>query len=759
MKLRQALLCTAVAAVIVAGLGLGYGGGRWWRANPSSPAHENPPPDALPPAPVGLAERNRDAAEPGPVFGGADARRRALLVGVTKYDHLPQNLHLTGPANDVRLMKRLLMERYQFPAEGIVTLAESEGPARRPTRANIARAFRTLVDQAREDDQVVIFLSGHGDRQPESDPPHPQFPEPDGIDEIFLPADVRIGEGSPMRAPNAIVDDEIGDWLRAITAKKAYVWIIFDCCHSGTMTRGSEVVRELPPNTLVPQGELDKARQRAARRQEKTRGGPSAKPVPFVPGELSDYLVAVYACRPHETTPESPQPPQSPDAQYHGLLTYTLVELLTKSASSKSPLTYRELVQRLQVRYAGRPQGSPTPQVEGRGQDRVVLGMEQPMRSRLLLNREQGEYRVNAGDLYGLTPGSVLAVDSPAGRDEGPRLLGHVRVVATRPFDATVEPCAHEGSAQVNDLPPLSACRPVFLDYALRRYKVGVQTSEDQATVRKQLQKAVKTLAEAKDGLVEYVEDPRRADWLVRLEQGKVQLLEASANRVPFVLPGPEDAGLSDALHRSLEKVYRARNLIALAGGFEEQRYRGSPAVDVDVEVLRHKNPSDRGEVLRQPAEGWVFRPGDLISFRLHNKSPSLRLDVTLLIVGTDFQVAAYYPRSGEVGKSLEPGRTLDTPPPHGQIGDEPPFGPECLVVIATPAKNPPVDFTALAQDGLQRTRAADRGQSLRSPLGELLEYAMYRSGVRRGLSRSFAEQHAMRVLNWRTEPRQVKSP
>jgi hypothetical protein len=132
---------------------------------------------------------------------------------------------------------------------------------------------------------------------------------------------------------------------------------------------------------------------------------------------------------------------------------------------------------------------------------------------------------------------------------------------------------------------------------------------------------------------------------------------------------------------------------------------------------------------------------------------------VTLLIVSTDFQISAYYPPGKEVGKSLEPGRTMDTPPPPGQIGDEPPFGPESLVVIATPARNPPVDFTALAQDGLQQTRAADRGQSLRSPLGELLEYAMYRSGTRSGLSRSFAEQHGMRVLNWRTEPRKIQAP
>ena len=62
---------------------------------------------------------------------------------------------------------------------------------RRPTRANIEREFRRLADRAGPGDQVFVLLAGHGDCQPESDPPHPLHPEPDGIAEVFLPADVR----------------------------------------------------------------------------------------------------------------------------------------------------------------------------------------------------------------------------------------------------------------------------------------------------------------------------------------------------------------------------------------------------------------------------------------------------------------------------------------------------------------------------------------------------------------------------------------
>ena len=354
--------------------------------------------------------------------------------------------------------------------------------------------------------------------------------------------------------------------------------------------------------------------------------------------------------------------------------------------------------------------------------------------------------------MYGLTRESILAVESPPGTEQEPRLLGHVRVLATRPFESVVEPCAHEGAARVDDLPPLSTCRPVFIDFGLRRLRLALVTGGERSAAAEKVEKAAKQIAAAKGAQIELVENPQRAEWLVRLDQGKVALVEASGNRAPFALPKPEAPDLGRALRRSLEKIYRASNLIALASRFETERYRGRPSVDVEVELLRHKDRSSRGEVLPRPAEGWTFRPGELISFRIRNRSPSLRVDVTLLIVGADFEIHAFYPRRNDVGKSLAPGGVLETPPPPGQIGDEPPFGMERLVVIATPATNPPANFTALAQDGLEQMRAADRSRALSSPLGELLESAMYRAGSCRGLSRSVADRHSIRVLTWRTE-------
>src|SRR5207302_2488586 len=77
-----------------------------------------------------------------PVAGG-----RALLVGVTRYDHLPRaEWWREGPANDVRRFREILTAYYGFPPQEVVSLTEDEEAAeRRPTRANIEREFRSLA--------------------------------------------------------------------------------------------------------------------------------------------------------------------------------------------------------------------------------------------------------------------------------------------------------------------------------------------------------------------------------------------------------------------------------------------------------------------------------------------------------------------------------------------------------------------------------------------------------------------------------------
>ena len=153
-----------------------------------------------------------------------------------------------GPANDIPMYWELLTNPdrgFNFAPHDIHALVGwPDNPDDRPTRDNIERAFETLIARAAAGTQVFVVLSGHGVQIPLMDtqnPLDPENPEPDGMDEVFLPADV--GHWGPKGLAGAIRDDQIGAWLDALRQKGADVWIIFDCCHSGSMSRTSRTSR------------------------------------------------------------------------------------------------------------------------------------------------------------------------------------------------------------------------------------------------------------------------------------------------------------------------------------------------------------------------------------------------------------------------------------------------------------------------------------------------------------------------------------
>lgn len=698
---------------------------------------------------VALALRsNARAPDPAPAPGP-----RALLVGVTKYDNHPRR-NLGGPGNDVELFAGVLTEKFGVPAANIVRLTEAAGRADlRPTRANIEREFRQLAKVAAAGDQVVVLLAGHGSRQPQPDPPG-RYPEPDRFDETFLPADANRWGNARDRVLGAIVDDEIGDWLRAITDKKAYVWVVFDCCHAESMDRNwneVETARQIPPDELIPDAALAAARARAAG----TTGGAEAPPARFAPREPSPYLAITYACRGFDTTPEGPQPPYSRDAPRHGLLTYTLCEALTQSTA---PLTYKELAQRIQVLYTRRPRGSPTPTAGGGGQDREVLGLRQwPGRSDILLRKTDAGYGVTAGELHGLTRGTVLAVNGPAGTATAGDRLGHVRVTQLATAAARVEPVAFDGRPAAADLPDLATCKVAFTDYGVDRVRLFVDVPDGPA--RAAVLNAIQPLADPKAGLIELASGAGQAQWLLTvnpdtrrpvLQEGPVLNGAAyqRATRPPFALRPVGDPEFRAGLAESLERLYRARALLVVSARADAEAAHGPAAVRVEVEVMRHageKTPD--AEPVRAADGALLLRQGEWVSFQVRNPGAG-KVDVSLLIVGTDYAITPFFPLPGEKS-TLDRGEVLTTP--RGEV--KPPFGPEQLVAIAVPSQNPPIDFGILAQPGLELRRGGDRSRALTTPLGQLLESAVYRVGGTRGVTRSVADQQmGVRVLSWRTE-------
>ncbi|MDA0181904.1 caspase family protein [Solirubrobacter phytolaccae] len=314
-----------------------------------------------------------------------------MLVGVDEYPKLAPHQQLRGCVNDAELMAAVLRDAFGFTEEGITLLRDGEA-----SRDGILAAWNALVERAGPDDVVVLHYSGHGSQMTDR-----EGDEPDGLDETIVPAD--SGRGSE---PNRdITDDEVYELLTRLTAKTPLVTLIFDCCHSGTVTRDvtGAGVRRLEPDRR-PVEALPPSPVGAV---AGTRGaGPSG----WLPPSRRYTLLA--GCRDEELSHEH----VAPHGRTHGALTWFLTQAL---ARAQAGATYRDVFDHAALGVtAAFP--SQHPQLEG-AVDREVFGIRdtEPAPSVLVLSRAGAQVTLNAGAAQGVAIGSLwsaFAGAQPVGR-------------------------------------------------------------------------------------------------------------------------------------------------------------------------------------------------------------------------------------------------------------------------------------------------------------------------------------------------------
>lgn len=155
--------------------------------------------------------------------------RRALLIGINNYPD-PENV-LEGCVNDVFLMSSVLQESGFVPKEIRIVLDD------RATTEAIMERLHWLLDGVKDGDERVLFYSGHGAQIPG----YGAREEPDHVDECLVPYDF---DWSPA---HAILDNQFCE-LYSQLPYGCYFVAMFDCCHSGGITRaGGPRVRGLTP--------------------------------------------------------------------------------------------------------------------------------------------------------------------------------------------------------------------------------------------------------------------------------------------------------------------------------------------------------------------------------------------------------------------------------------------------------------------------------------------------------------------------------
>jgi hypothetical protein len=579
------------------------------------------------------------------------------------------------------------------------------------------------------------------------------------MDQVFLPADAGQPDLKRKVIPNAIIDDELRVWLKAITDKGARVFLLADCCHSGTLLRGEleEGVRGIPASQLWPAEIIEEARQNGLRATGAFRGE-APPPSPFKL-EKQSSLVALYACQPEQKTYELALPDE--EAGKHGLLTWTVCQLLSQSGS---PLTYRELARQAHesiVRYfedSARPRDRmPIPFAEGEV-DREVLGEKNwPGRSRLVLEDRKGTLFVNGGELHGLYPGSILAVHPPAGDDAPNRLLGHVRIVKSGDFTADVSPCDEAGKPVATSFPTGVRVRPIYVVYNLKSLRVFLADVAD--ADRRLLQTELQALTSDPGSLVEWVKQPERAAWAIRPASGKLWLLPAAADvHTPsscrFELPREQ---LAMALAGQLNRIARVQNLLAVASaGSGETGHSAGLSVSVEIRKVRDDKDAE-GTRISGSGRLPLLRDGERIRYRIHNhgKTPA---DVTLLVVSSDYRIWSAFPEKlSTTNNRVPPGAWIQTEVLQ-MTADT--VGLEHLVVLAVEGTGrQQVDFACLEEDTWESARGArlrgDGQGALDTPLGKLFAHALFRKGQTRGAG--LADHYQMRILSWQTLPNTKK--
>jgi hypothetical protein len=324
----------------------------------------------------------------------------ALIVGVD--DQLqPENYSISvlkGPTNDVKLIRRLLVERYDFKDDGnhILTLT-----GKNATKKAIADAFKSqLIDKAKANSDAVtlFYFSGHGSQQDDVN-----NDESDGTDETLVAYDSR-GKGG-----HDIVDDEIAEWFDSLSVHTKNAIFILDSCHSGTGTRGDAVARVLPTNP------------NAARRPGTSSG---AKTIvrSLSPGwARNDKYTAIAGALAEEQSYEGPI--KDAGGTSYGYLTWSLYQTL----KLQPDLSWRQTMESVR-RAVGQLTSQQHPQVEG-DVERTAFGesgdRSQPYIS--IVSATGGGVTINGGRALGLSEGSLLAIYDPKAKF----LIGDDKKLAT----------------------------------------------------------------------------------------------------------------------------------------------------------------------------------------------------------------------------------------------------------------------------------------------------------------------------------------
>lgn len=535
--------------------------------------------------------------------------KRALLIGIDKYKSAGVT-QLRGAVNDVRLMRELLIGKFDMPPENI-TMLENEQATH---KAIIDAIENQLIAKANKDDVVVLHFSGHGSQMPDQ-----SGDEIDQLDETLVPYDSRT-EGV-----FDISDDEINGLLGQLTGKTKNVTFIFDSCHSGAAARGGNTVREIKADSRTPPPPEKFALSVKGREADSN----------FRLSQ-SDYVL-ISGSRAHELSNETDF-----EGRRHGALTWFFASALK---ATPARLTYRDIFDEVKVAVTMHFP-SQHPEIEGPGQDLTVFGVEKVQAKPYILvePRNDGTARLEAGKVFGVGKGTTLTVYPPKTIDfEKTTPIATLTIMSVSDFEA--EGTLREGKS----IPPQSRALLEAVSFGETAIPIFVE-------------KTSSALSEVKAALaqmqaVKLVNDERSARVLVKQHQDTLAVHSGDLE----VLVPPVRLENADAVVRVIAQI---KDLVHWQVAFELKN--PTARIQVGFHVWRASDAS----TMPPPT---VVSSGTELMYRVENNHDQA-LYIYVLDISSDGSVALLFPRGGQQqlpsGGKIERRLKMSVPSGHVSVTD-----------------------------------------------------------------------------------------
>lgn len=263
--------------------------------------------------------------------------KRAVCIGINDYPD--EDNDLNGCVNDARAWASLLTEHFDFDAENVRLIEDSEA-----TKVNMVGALENLLCGAEAGDVLVFTNSSHGSYVADTDGDEPTY------DEIICPWDIQ---------DSVLLDDELRELFTRLPDGVSFTAIL-DNCFSGTATR-------LPKGIRTP----DDRRHRflsPAVRGDKVLDDPwdarSTHTEKFPQEGMKEILLSGCSDKQYSFDAKI-------NGVYHGAMTWHAIKAIQDANYS---LTYRQLHEET-LRLLSFTNYDQTPQLEGKdaNKDRLIF--------------------------------------------------------------------------------------------------------------------------------------------------------------------------------------------------------------------------------------------------------------------------------------------------------------------------------------------------------------------------------------------------